>query len=72
MDTKSIKETTAEIMKDYPCRECGGKKINPYATGSKLCHGCGGTGKDRDLRRRRPMAAALSIRTLSRGYCWEF
>ena len=47
-----IKETTQEIMRDFPCKDCSGKKVNPYATGSTLCLGCGGTGKDRDRRRR--------------------
>jgi hypothetical protein len=49
---KTIKETVAEIMKDFPCRECGGRRTNPYATGSTLCHGCGGTGKERDRERK--------------------
>ena len=52
MDEKAIRETTAEIMRDFPCRECKGERLNLYATGSKLCYGCGGTGKDRDRRKR--------------------
>ena len=49
---KTIEETVREIMMDFPCKDCGGRKVNLYATGSTLCQGCGGTGKDRDRARR--------------------
>lgn len=53
-----IKETVQEIMKDAPCRDCGGKKR--WTRG--LCPGCGGTGKDRDRIRREEIEKATKTR----------